>query len=145
MGGNYFVSWVTSHPYCLNYGRFTDNCFRLHGQTCVHPTRVREKGYFSRHAVNSGCYTHLPIRRILLEGCFLPGTWHHFLSTCALNRVHKVAVGDGVKTMVPRACSTLVVALKLNKKELHRFFPLLGNTKSLATFFAAYGWTARPS
>ena len=35
----------------------------------------------------------------------------------------------------------LIVILKSNKEELHRFFPLLANTKSQASSLVAYDWT----
>ena len=55
-----------------------------------------------------------------------------------------MAVRDQVKTMAPRTLSTLEGYPKV-KEELHKCFPLLANTKSQATFFAAYNWTTRPS
>ena len=55
-----------------------------------------------------------------------------------------MAVRDRVKTMAPGALSTLEGHPKV-KEELHKCFPLLANTKSQATSFAAYNWTTRPS
>ena len=51
-----------------------------------------------------------------------------------------MAVRDQVKTMVPRAFSTLEGHPKI-KEELHKCFPLLANTKSQAASFVAYKWT----
>ena len=55
-----------------------------------------------------------------------------------------MAVKNRVKTMVPRACSTLEGRPEV-KEKLHSFFPLLADTKSQATPFVAYDWTTKPS
>ena len=61
----------------------------------------------------------------LLGVFFLPGTWHHLLNTCALNRVH-----DGGNRNIA-ACS--MVILKWIKEELNHFFLLLANTSKQTT------------
>ena len=48
-----------------------------------------------------------------------------------------MAARDRVKTMAPGTLSTLEGHPKV-KEELHKCFPLLANTKSQATSFAAY-------
>ena len=49
-----------------------------------------------------------------------------------------MAPRDQVKTMIQEHAVQLMVILKSNKEEVHRLFPLLCNTKSQATLFAAY-------
>ena len=39
----------------------------------------------------------------------------------------------------------MIVIVKSNKEELHRFFALLANTKSEATSFAPHDWTTSPT
>ena len=53
-----------------------------------------------------------------------------------------MAAEDRVKTIVPRARSTLDSHPEVKQEELHRFFLLLANTTSQASSFAAYDWTS---
>ena len=52
---------------------------------------------------------------------------------------------DGVKTMVPRARSTLDGHPEVKQRRATQIFLLLSNSKSQATSFAAYDWITRPS
>ena len=56
-----------------------------------------------------------------------------------------MAARDRVKTMVPRACSTLDGHPEVKQRRATQVFPALANTKSQATSFAAYDWTTTPS
>ena len=76
----------------------------------------------------------------LLGTWFFPGTRHHLLSSCSLYRVHNGSkrLSENHGTNCKHTIHLLII-LKSNKEELHRFLPLVGNTKSQATSFAAYG------
>ena len=55
-----------------------------------------------------------------------------------------MAAGGGMKTMAPQACSTVDSHHEVKERKATQVFPLLANTKSQATSFAAYDWTTRP-
>ena len=52
-----------------------------------------------------------------------------------------MAARDRVKTMVPRARSTLDGHPKVKQRRATQVSPLLANTKAQATSFVAYDWT----
>ena len=56
-----------------------------------------------------------------------------------------MAARDRVKTMVPRARSTLDGPPEVKQRRAIQVFPLPANTKTQATSFVAYDWTTRPS
>ena len=56
-----------------------------------------------------------------------------------------MAARDRVKTMVPRARSTLNGPPEVKQRRAIQVFPLPANTKTQVTSFVAYDWTTRPS
>ena len=56
-----------------------------------------------------------------------------------------MAARDRVKTMVPRARSTLDGPPEVKQRRAIQVFPLLANTKTQATSFVAYNRTTRPT
>ena len=65
---------------------------------------------------------------MLLGACYLPCAKDHFLSACAINRVHdggEMAARGRVKSMVPRARSTFDGHSEVKQKRATQVFLLL--------------------
>ena len=60
----------------------------------------------------------------LLGACYLLCTKYHLLSTCAINRVHDGGERPSEKPWYQEHAVHLMVVLKSNKEELHKFFCL---------------------
>ena len=113
--------------------------FRLHA--------IILNGYSSKAIVyclqHNYCKLWLLRAYYLLGTCFLPSIRHHLLSACVLTWLWQEIEW---KPWHQEHAAHSMVILKSKKEELHRFFPLVANTKShWATSFAAYDWTISPS